>query len=314
MSDEIQDRGIPNLYYHVWDNGPTPTFNKQFYDSCEFIGCISKLTHNIVKELCGPGKCKYIPHGIDIDIFKPLSAEERIEHKSKMFNKKLDDRFVLFYNSRNARRKSTSSIVESYRDFANLVGKDKVFFLMHTDPADPEGANLLAVCEMLGLTPDQIAFSKEKIPAQQINIYYNICDCTINASNNEGFGLSCLESLACGRQAIVNKTGGLQDQIFDDEGNELGVCMEPLVRTLTGSQEIPWILDDRNSVEQMVQSMLKLYNQSKEEKEKKEKLARDWVLKKFTKEQMIKSWDEIIMEKIELYKNGNPNRIKFGKI
>jgi len=51
MSDEIRDRNIPILYNHVWDARPTPTYNRNFYHSCDFIGCISKLTHGIVCEL-----------------------------------------------------------------------------------------------------------------------------------------------------------------------------------------------------------------------------------------------------------------------
>jgi len=315
IMDEIQDRGIPILYYHVWDCQPTPKYNKSSYDCCSFIGCISKITYNFVKELCGTKNCAYIPHGLDVDLYKPYDKKEIKELKNNTFVDERKDKFILFYNSRNARRKMTSMIVEAYAKFAEKVGKDKVFFLMHTDPHDPEGANLFSVCEMLGLKPEQIAFSKEKVPPEQMAVFYNIADVTINVSNNEGFGLSCLESLACGTPVIVNKTGGLQDQVFDDENNELGICLKPLTRTLSGSQEIPYIYDDRNSVEQVVEGLLKLYNMSEEEREEIGKKARNWVLKNFTKEKMVDLWEMYISKYIENFKkNGNPNRIKFGRV
>jgi len=48
IEDEVRSL-IPMVYYHVWDNLPYPDFNKVWYDSCDHIACISKVTHDIVK-------------------------------------------------------------------------------------------------------------------------------------------------------------------------------------------------------------------------------------------------------------------------
>src|SRR3990167_2309562 len=64
MSDEIKDRGIPILYNHVWDEMPTPTFNYSKYNSFDFVGCISKLTFQIMKNLNLDYKSEYIPHAV----------------------------------------------------------------------------------------------------------------------------------------------------------------------------------------------------------------------------------------------------------
>lgn len=49
---EIRQR-LPILFYHVWDNVPIPTYNSNYYESCDAIFCISKLTfgvvHNVIK-------------------------------------------------------------------------------------------------------------------------------------------------------------------------------------------------------------------------------------------------------------------------
>lgn len=39
---------VPILYWHVWDNGPIPNYNSNYYASCDAIFCISKLTYGIV--------------------------------------------------------------------------------------------------------------------------------------------------------------------------------------------------------------------------------------------------------------------------
>ena len=57
--------------------------------------------------------------------------------------------------------------------------------------------------------------SNQKLPEHMLSAFYNMADCTINIADAEGFGLSSLESLACGTPIISTMTGGLQDQIFD---------------------------------------------------------------------------------------------------
>jgi glycosyltransferase involved in cell wall biosynthesis len=144
--------------------------------------------------------------------------------------------------------------------------------------------------------------------------YYNLADVTMNISNNEGFGLSCLESLSCGTPVIVNKTGGLQDQPVDDEGNVFGVLVEPATKSLTGSQEITYIFDDRCSDEDLVNALLKMYKLSREERRKMGEKAREWTLKAFSLSGMVNSWDKAITEQYEKFKEGYTNRIRFDKV
>ena len=71
-----------------------------------------------------------------------------------------------------------------------------------------------------------------------------MADCTVNISDAEGFGLATLESLSCGTPIIVNITGGLQEQIRGG-GKEFGIPLYPSSKAIIGSQQIPWIYEDR---------------------------------------------------------------------
>jgi len=315
MSDEIRDRGIPLLYNHVWDDYPVPDYNKGSYHSCDFVGCISKLTHDILCKLGMQDDCAYIPHAVNADVFKQLTPEQtKIEREKALGPHK--DKFVVFYNSRNARRKMTSDVVKVFKMFMDETNShDKSFLLMHTDPFDREGANLIEVAKMLGVLPHQLSFSSNRLPPEVMANLYNIADVTINISNNEGFGLSCLESLSCGTPVIVNKTGGLQDQPVDDQGNVFGVLVEPAVRSLTGSQEIPYILDDRCSDKDLVDAMVKMYNMSTEQRKLLGTMARNWTLKAFSMQNMIDKWDEILVKYITEFKiHGYKDRVRFSRI
>ncbi len=66
IEDEIRSL-IPMVYYHVWDNYPYPNFNKVWYDSSDHIACISKVTHDIVKNVSPDVESHYLPHAVNPD-------------------------------------------------------------------------------------------------------------------------------------------------------------------------------------------------------------------------------------------------------
>lgn len=315
MSDEIRDRGIPMLYYTVWDNFPVPLYNKLLYHSCDYIGCISKLTYDVVCQLEKKEDADYIPHAVNADIFKPFEEGDILRHKTDAL-KTLENKFVVFYNSRNARRKSTSDIIRFFKLFLDKANAhDDAFMLMHTDPNDMEGANLHEVVKIMNLEPKQISFSSQRLPPEQIAILYNIADVTINISSNEGFGLSCLESLMCGTPVIVNKTGGLQDQPVDDKGNVFGVMINPAVKSLTGSQQIPYIFDDKCSEEDVVNALMKMYKMTWKERKEMGRQAHKWCSQTFSMKNLVEKWDKAFTKYIEKFKkHGYQDRIKISKI
>ena len=231
MEHEIR-QNIPIFYYNIWDDLPYPMWNEPYYESCDLIMNISKQTHNIVQNVCKDKPrtdwdSTYVPHGINEKYFYPVENEkERLEMnkmKSELFQGK-DIDFCMLYNNRNIRRKLTSDTILAFREFAYGLPKekrDKVAFVLHTQPVDQNGTDLPAVVE--AMCPDlNIIFSTQKLTNQHLNYLYNICDLTINLASNEGFGLGTCEALMCGTPIIVNVTGGLQDQCgFKIDGKHL---------------------------------------------------------------------------------------------
>lgn len=306
MSDEIAERGIPLLYNTIWDNYPVPDFNKPYYECCDFLGCISKLTYDVMVKLDLGHKAQYIPHAIDSNVFKKLPENQRMQIREKYLGPNNKNKFVIYYNSRNARRKMTADVVESFKFFLDKVGHDKAFLFMHTDPNDQEGSNLNAVAMMLGLTPEQIRFAPAPEPPEVIAQWNNMSDVLVNISNNEGFGLSCLEALSCGTLAIVNRTGGLQDQIKSDDGTIFGVSIEPVSKSIQGSQQIPYIYDDRVSNHQVCDALTKIYHMPRHEREALGTKAREWTLKAFSMKKLIKDWDQAFQFYVDEFKNQTP--------
>jgi starch synthase len=164
---------------------------------------------------------------------------------------------------------------------------------MHTDPRDPYGQDLDHLINHFGANEGQIMISREKVGLEELSAMYNVADCTINISDAEGFGLATLESLSCGTPIIATMTGGLQEQVTDGE-KWFGIGLEPDSKALIGSQQVPYIFEDRLSEEQVVGALKKMYEMSAEDRKKLGAEGRQHVLDNYSFEDYKKNWIEVI--------------------
>jgi len=261
IEDEIRPK-IPMIYYHVWDNYPYPKFNKQFYDSNDVVCTISKVTDDIVRNVSPDVKCVRIPHTVDTTVFK---KREKRETKDFLNIAGAEDKMVFFWNNRNARRKQSGTLIFWFKEFLDKVGHDKAMLIMHTEPKDPNGQDLEAIINELELESGQVIISTQKVPPKELSYLYNIADCTVNIADAEGFGLGTLESLACETPIIVTMTGGMQEQVTNGE-DWFGFGLEPCSKSIIGSQDVPYIYEDRINKEDFINAMVDFYNLTPEQR------------------------------------------------
>ena len=301
IDDEIRTN-VPMMYYHVWDNYPYPTYNKRWYDSNDVIVTISKVTDDIVKTISDGVEVIYHPHSVNQKFFKP-QQKDKVRDFKKMIYVNTPERveyFTFFWNSRNARRKQSGSLIFWFKELIDKLGHNRVNLIMHTDVKDVHGQDLEQIINFLGLTNGEVVFSTEKFDLEQLSMMYNVSDTTIAVSDAEGFGLSMLESLCCGTPLICTMTGGMQDQVTDGE-NYFGIGLEPCSKSIIGSQEIPWIYEDRLNGEVVVGAMEEMYNKSEEELQRLSELGMQHVENNFKFDNFKSRWVEIVGETIEKY-------------
>jgi glycosyltransferase involved in cell wall biosynthesis len=285
---------IPMVYYHVWDNYPFPRYNQASYESNDFIASISKVTSDIVQNVAPDVNELYVPHAVNSDFFKPL-PEEQIAQFRAAFDEKhnSEGKFLFFWNNRNARRKQSGSLIFWFKEFLDQVGHDKATLIMHTEPKDGYGQDLNAIVKELEIADGQILFSTQKVPMDQLSMLYNFVDCTINISDAEGFGLATLESLSCGTPIIVNMTGGLQEQVTDGSA-WFGLGLEPDSKAVIGSQEVPYIYEDRLNGKKVVSALRTMYGMSKEDREIYGRTGREHVVKNYSFKVFEKTWVDLM--------------------
>ena len=307
MENEIRPN-VPMVYYHVWDNYPYPTFNRKFYLSNDFIATISKVSDDIVRNVAPEVPTQYVPHAVDTNIFKKVPSD--VVAKFKKENLKIDDdRFIFFWNNRNARRKQSGSVIWWFAEFLKETGR-KATLVMHTEPKDPNGQDLHAILRELGLTNREVLISEQKVPPQNLALFYNAADATINISDAEGFGLATLESLACETPIIVNKTGGLQEQVRGKNGI-YGIEIEPTSRAVIGSQDVPFIYEDRISNTQFVEALKTFTDIPKETRNMIGQAGRQHVIENYNFSDFISRWDNIFTE-VHNTRGSWPNKMYKG--
>lgn len=248
---------------------------------------------------------KYVPHGINPDIYKPVEVPQDFR-KNAFGDKKYE--FVLFWMNRNIKRKQPSDVIWAYSKFVDgLPEKDrsKVCLLMHTTPIDENGTDLYKVKDALCPNYD-VLFSTERVDQEKLNYIYNLSDVTINIAGNEGFGLTTAESLMAGVPVIVNVTGGLQDQCAlsmngveltadeyvkhgslhnyrDWEGKvEHGEWVKPVwskVQTMVGSVPTPYIIDDKVDVYEVAAAIRYWYDKTPKDRSEAGLKGREWMMR-----------------------------------
>ena len=312
MENEIRKK-MPMIYLNIWDDLPAPLYNKPYYESCDTLMAISKQTHNINKLVLGDKIenkiLKYVPHGINHKVYFPINEFMKDEYanvqkKREQLFRADQPEFVVFYNARNIRRKSTSDLIVAYSEFCNKIGKEKAkkcALLLHTQVRDDNGTDLSVIRDLF-CDPEyqKVVFHDARVPSNEVNWLYNIADVTALISSNEGWGLSLTESMMAGKMIIANVTGGMQDQMrFEDEdGNwidfnenfcsnhfgtykkhgEWAMPVFPTNMSIVGSIPTPYIFDDRCDFRDVAKAIEEVYNLDSDERARKGNAGREWAL------------------------------------
>lgn len=315
MEDEIRNI-CPIAYWHVWDNYPYPEFNSPLYEATDLINCHSHLTYTMVSEKF-PEKTNFIPHALPQNMFFPIPDSEIKAQRNQLLGPDKQDNFVLFWVNRNARRKRPSDLLWAWKIFIDRIkaeGKSDASLLLHTDPGDPEGPALIPVAENLGVI-DTCFFSTQRIEFEKMNVLHNISDACINISYAEGFGLATLESMQVGNPIIAVKTGGLTRQVVDHrDGSENGIALDVDLKSMVGSQAVPYIYEDYASPEKIADAIYKMYSMGPEERKALGKKARDYVLSEFALENTISQWDETLLKLVQDFKKNPSPRWTFESV
>jgi hypothetical protein len=154
----------------------------------------------------------YLPHGVDLQAYSPVSSKKRATLREDMG---LKDRFAVgmcFHN--NDRLPDRKNIARQIRGFAMFHEKHpEAKLMLNAIERLPDGWHLPAMLAYFGLKPGEdyeltpgYELVSGQIPPSALADWYRVQDVYLGAGN-EGFGLPGLEAQACGTPAILLDAG-----------------------------------------------------------------------------------------------------------
>ena len=185
--------------------------------------CPAERTELIDDYHADPRKVVIIPSAVNTKVFRPVSQSEARQHIGLEQEGK-----VIVYVGRMLPRKDIRNIVRALalliqqQESGGSSFSENVILLVvggETEDANPEATpeigELHKLAAELGVT-EQVRFVGKR-QANELRYYYSAGDVTVTTPWYEPFGLTPLESMACGRPVIGSAVGGLPFTIKDGE-------------------------------------------------------------------------------------------------
>ena len=88
-------------------------------------------------------------------------------------------------------------------------------------------------------------------------------------------------------------TGGLKEQVTDGK-DWFGFGIEPSLRAIIGSQQVPYIYEDRISKDDFISALKKVYYMSKTERNKMGKAGYNHFKKNYSMKSFSRKWYEVV--------------------
>jgi len=217
-----------------------------------------------------------LPHGVNTADYYPHEESVVKAFRGNYFGHNAN-KFIFTNLNRNQQRKDIPRTIHAFKLFKEQV-KDSLLYL-HMAKKDV-GWDLMEIIKAHGLSAvDDIVFPEnfgpnQGYPREIVNMIYNCSDCVISTTLGEGWGLSWIEAMATKTPVIMPANTALVENITEDKGYLVrSGSNESLYTVIPHDNEIVRPLVD---VDHLVETMLHVYNNQEEAKQKAE-TAYNWV-------------------------------------
>jgi glycosyltransferase involved in cell wall biosynthesis len=190
--------------------------NRLLRDADAFVAMSRLIRDEIVGAGVAAEKVRHIPHGVDMNRFRPADATERSELRRRLGLP--PDGLIVTFTGRLLRGKGVEALLEAFasqepRAYLLIVGSGAGQALSVEDAVRERVArgDLAGRVIMTGRV-------------ENVEDYLRASDIFAFPSVFEGLGLSLIEAQACGLACVASRTGGIVDVIEDGKN---GVLVTP---------------------------------------------------------------------------------------
>lgn len=200
------------LNWWAWvpvDSAPNTQPNIDALKHARGMWAMSKFGYEQLVAEFGRERVRYVPHGVDTSVFRPVDRKAAREKLSRALKFDFTDRFVVMTNAANKGSPSRKNFAGMFAAFAEFAAsRPDALFYVHSHKTGHGGVDLVAMAKQYGIL-DKIVFPPEynyimgMISDVQLNDLYNMADVFMLLSLGEGFGIPIIEAQAAGCPVIV---------------------------------------------------------------------------------------------------------------
>lgn len=279
-------------YTPVDTHGWAITWNRDL-GSCDVNVAMSKFGEQQMSKF-GIENVKMIPHGVDLETYRPLDERDKLKQKYKV-----DGNFVVGFIGRNQIRKMIDRLVLAFANFAQ--DKEDVKLLLHTDELPTQnGWNInyllpsLRIDGKTKLTKKKMdVLKRQTISPEKINELYNVMDVFGYATGGEGFGLPGIECQSAGTPLLMTDCSTALD--LCQEENKIPVLKDKYDRNMKfiGTNAVYFLYPDDRALAELLNEKYAKWKSGELDEERK-------VARKFAEQY---DWGPIAKQWIKLFED-----------
>lgn len=212
------------LAHYVFDTENMVGFWNENVDGADLAVVPSKISLDLCKKYKHEN-VQYIPHGVNTDIFKPATDEEKTELRERYLIPK--DTFVIGMVAHNQYRKQVHRLVEAFDMFVKR--NPRSLLVLHCLPRDQTGWDLPQILKDRGLLANVLFTDKSSkgigdvhVPESEMRKLYCVMDVHALPTGGEGFGVPIVEAMACGIPNVVTDYTTTKEFLCEESIDDLG--------------------------------------------------------------------------------------------
>ena len=224
--------------------------------------------------------------GVDTEVFKPVADKKELKKKGGF-----EDKFVALFVSRNQWRKRPDLLIRAWAKF--VKDKKDAVLIMHTDVSTVStnlqtGYNLPYLIERFGVKDSCGLSSKLQCSTEELVSLMNMADVHCLPSASEGFGVTLIETMACGVVNITTKSSTMPE-IIDNHG----VLIDPFAIDIQPDLGVDRPLMDTDKAAEALEVMYQTWKNNVSIEEEKTAM-REYIIAKYSAPVIQKQWVDLV--------------------
>ncbi|GAL85957.1 glycosyl transferase, group 1 [Sporocytophaga myxococcoides] len=218
---------IRRLYQGKDDGFPDERFiiEEQVAKEADMIiaECPQDMEDLIIHYMADPGKVRVIPCGFDKTEFFPMD-----KYRSKLKLGIDPSEFVILQLGRLVKRKGIDNVVLGVKELLKIKDGRVKLLIVGGESDEPDPSKTPEIARLMDLARNEKIDSKVLFTGRKergvLKHYYNAADVFVTTPWYEPFGITPLESMACGTPVIGSNVGGIK---FSVKHGETGFLVPP---------------------------------------------------------------------------------------